>query len=245
MTSVNGMLARCNLSRHGESHMCVVAESGWIDMDFPAEVAKELPRDEVDAMTPTLVDALGLPSEEAVVFVGRNRLDLVVEVSRGAFDVMKPDFARLCSYGKRAVCVTSPGNEDERWAVSLHVAARALVSFRWGRCYPCYVRSADFVSRLFAPAVGIDEDPVTGSAHCSLGPYWAAKLGKPAGATLEGCQVIRVEPDVRRALTLAIGADECSSWYRQGSTQRQPCSAPRPSGDNHDVVNPSSCMPGV
>jgi predicted PhzF superfamily epimerase YddE/YHI9 len=36
----------------------------------------------------------------------------------------------------------------------------------------------DFVSRFFAPGVGIDEDPVTGSAHCSLGPYWAAKLGK-------------------------------------------------------------------
>ena len=37
---------------------------------------------------------------------------------------------------------------------------------------------ADFVSRFFAPRFGIDEDPVTGSAHCALGPYWAAKLGK-------------------------------------------------------------------
>jgi PhzF family phenazine biosynthesis protein len=36
----------------------------------------------------------------------------------------------------------------------------------------------DFVSRYFAPSVGIDEDPVTGSAHCSLAPYWAARLGK-------------------------------------------------------------------
>jgi predicted PhzF superfamily epimerase YddE/YHI9 len=36
----------------------------------------------------------------------------------------------------------------------------------------------DFVSRFFAPAVGIDEDPVTGSSHCCLGPYWANKLGK-------------------------------------------------------------------
>ncbi|MEN6472838.1 MAG: PhzF family phenazine biosynthesis protein [Syntrophaceae bacterium] len=36
----------------------------------------------------------------------------------------------------------------------------------------------DFVSRYFAPQVGIDEDPVTGSAHCTLGPYWRAKLGK-------------------------------------------------------------------
>jgi predicted PhzF superfamily epimerase YddE/YHI9 len=36
----------------------------------------------------------------------------------------------------------------------------------------------DFVSRFFAPAVGIPEDPVTGSAHCTLIPYWAEKLGK-------------------------------------------------------------------
>jgi predicted PhzF superfamily epimerase YddE/YHI9 len=36
----------------------------------------------------------------------------------------------------------------------------------------------DFVSRFFAPDHGIDEDPVTGSAHCFLGPYWAERLGK-------------------------------------------------------------------
>jgi predicted PhzF superfamily epimerase YddE/YHI9 len=35
----------------------------------------------------------------------------------------------------------------------------------------------DFVSRFFAPRVGIDEDPVTGSAHCMLAPFWAARLG--------------------------------------------------------------------
>ena len=36
----------------------------------------------------------------------------------------------------------------------------------------------DFVSRFFAPGSGIDEDPVTGSAHCCLGPFWASRLGK-------------------------------------------------------------------
>jgi predicted PhzF superfamily epimerase YddE/YHI9 len=46
----------------------------------------------------------------------------------------------------------------------------------------------DFVSRFFAPAKGIPEDPVTGSAHCTLIPYWAAKLGK---TTLEARQVSR------------------------------------------------------
>ena len=39
-------------------------------------------------------------------------------------------------------------------------------------------KEADFVSRFFAPRAGIEEDPVTGSAHCMLVPYWAAKLGK-------------------------------------------------------------------
>jgi predicted PhzF superfamily epimerase YddE/YHI9 len=54
----------------------------------------------------------------------------------------------------------------------------------------------DFVSRFFGPAVGVDEDPVTGSAHCALGPWWAARLGR---TTLTGFQasarggVVRVE----------------------------------------------------
>jgi predicted PhzF superfamily epimerase YddE/YHI9 len=39
-------------------------------------------------------------------------------------------------------------------------------------------KGLDFVSRFFAPAAGVDEDPVTGSAHCALAPYWAGKLGK-------------------------------------------------------------------
>jgi predicted PhzF superfamily epimerase YddE/YHI9 len=36
----------------------------------------------------------------------------------------------------------------------------------------------DFISRFFAPAAGVDEDPVTGSAHCCLAPFWASRLGK-------------------------------------------------------------------
>ncbi|KZZ80039.1 hypothetical protein A3766_24665 [Oleiphilus sp. HI0132] len=44
----------------------------------------------------------------------------------------------------------------------------------------------DFVSRFFAPKIGIPEDPVTGAAHCKLAPYWAGKLGK---STLSAKQV--------------------------------------------------------
>jgi predicted PhzF superfamily epimerase YddE/YHI9 len=46
----------------------------------------------------------------------------------------------------------------------------------------------DFVSRYFAPHVGIDEDPVTGSAHCVLVPFWARRLGRPS---LTGRQISR------------------------------------------------------
>lgn len=61
---------------------------------------------------------------------------------------LKPDFRAIAGLGVHAVIVTAPGNRS------------------------------DFVSRFFAPAVGIDEDPVTGSAHCTLTPYWAERLGK-------------------------------------------------------------------
>ena len=52
----------------------------------------------------------------------------------------------------------------------------------------------DFVSRFFAPLVGIDEDPVTGSAHCTLAPYWAKRLGK---SELTARQISKRGGDVR------------------------------------------------
>ncbi|HVB06038.1 MAG TPA: PhzF family phenazine biosynthesis protein [Acidimicrobiales bacterium] len=63
---------------------------------------------------------------------------------------LAPDLAALRALPTRGVLVTSAGGPD----------------------------GCDFVSRYFAPAVGVDEDPVTGSAHCTLGPYWAARLGR-------------------------------------------------------------------
>ena len=58
----------------------------------------------------------------------------------------------------------------------------------------------DFVSRVFCPRIGIDEDPVTGTAHCSLGPYWKAKMGKDDFTALQasprgGVVVVRVRGD--------------------------------------------------
>lgn len=66
---------------------------------------------------------------------------------------LTPDFRRVLALPTEGVIVTAPGEDG-----------------------------VDFVSRYFTPHHGIDEDPVTGSAHCTLGPYWAARLGKPAMA---------------------------------------------------------------
>ncbi len=73
---------------------------------------------------------------------------LVVLESEAAVRGCKPDFSALEKIESRGVIITAPGDES------------------------------DFVSRFFAPRVGIPEDPVTGSAHCVLTPYWAERLGK-------------------------------------------------------------------
>jgi PhzF family phenazine biosynthesis protein len=95
-------------------------------------------------------DLLAALGAQAVA-VGRNAYDYLVEL-RTADEVrkLKPDFGRLAMVPVRGTIVTAQ-SDDPRY---------------------------DFVSRFFAPAVGVPEDPVTGSAHCCLGPYWAAKLGK-------------------------------------------------------------------
>lgn len=82
---------------------------------------------------------------------GRNRMDYLVEVSdEAAVRGLQPDFAALARLSCRGMIVTSRADSKEY----------------------------DFVSRFFAPGAGIPEDPVTGSAHCCLGPYWGKKLGK-------------------------------------------------------------------
>lgn len=75
---------------------------------------------------------------------------MAVYGSQAEVEALKPDFAALSGLDAFAVIVTAPGD------------------------------TCDFVSRFFAPAVGIPEDPVTGSAHCTLVPYWSERLGKTA-----------------------------------------------------------------
>jgi PhzF family phenazine biosynthesis protein len=84
-------------------------------------------------------------------YVGKNRFDYLVEVeSENVLRGMSPDFFRLGQIEVSGVIVTSRSES------------------------PQY----DFVSRFFAPWAGINEDPVTGSAHCCLGPFWQKRLGK-------------------------------------------------------------------
>jgi len=84
-------------------------------------------------------------------YVGKNRMDYIVEVdSEKVLRSLTPDLELVKHLNARGVIVT------------------------------CRSESADFdfMSRFFAPAYGVNEDPVTGSAHCCLGPYWKRKLGK-------------------------------------------------------------------
>ena len=92
---------------------------------------------------------------------GRSRFDaLVVVDSAQRVRALEPDFAELARVPVRGVIVTGP-SDDARF---------------------------DFVSRFFGPAVGIDEDPVTGSAHCCLAPYWGDRLGKSGMTAFQSSQ---------------------------------------------------------
>jgi PhzF family phenazine biosynthesis protein len=102
-------------------------------------------------------------------FVGRTRFDYFIEVdTAAAVRQLRPDFRRLREVEARGTIVTARSDD------------------------PAF----DFVSRFFCPGAGINEDPVTGSAHCSLAPFWAERLGRTA---LTGYQasarggVVRVE----------------------------------------------------
>ena len=89
---------------------------------------------------------------------------LAVYDSEEAVLAIRPDMAMLAALDLRGVIATAPG------------------------------RKVDFVSRFFAPKFGIPEDPVTGSAHCSLTPYWSARLGK---LVLNARQVSRRGGDIQ------------------------------------------------
>jgi PhzF family phenazine biosynthesis protein len=85
------------------------------------------------------------------LYAGKNEFDYLLQLeSETAVRNLKPDFALMRAIPGRGVIATASADSHE----------------------------FDFVSRFFGPAVGVDEDPVTGSAHCCLGPFWGRRLAK-------------------------------------------------------------------
>ena len=117
-------------------------------------------------------------------YVGRSRFDYVIELENAAaVRNLTPDFQALAKVDARGVMVTSR-SDDDRY---------------------------DFISRFFAPGLNIPEDPVTGSAHCCLTPFWSERLGKTEmtayqASTRGGEVVVRLLDDrvhlLGRALTV-------------------------------------------
>jgi len=107
------------------------------------------PAKPVESATPP--EGLGRALGAEMKYVGRSQFDYLIELdSEETVRELRPDFTLLRTLPVRGTIVTS----------------RAATE------------GFDFVSRFFAPGSGVDEDPVTGSAHCSLGPFWSPRLGK-------------------------------------------------------------------
>ena len=108
-----------------------------------------------------------------ISYCGINGMDYLVEVAdENTVRHLKPNFSGLAKLKVRGIIATSSSQ----------------------------TAGYDFVSRFFAPAAGVDEDPVTGSAHCALGPYWKSKTGKSEmigyQASLRGGEVgVRMDGD--------------------------------------------------
>ena len=125
----------------------------------------------------TLARALGTTE---IYGVSRARFDLLVELgSAGDVRSLRPDLQALAALEARGVIVTAPGDRD----------------------------GIDCVSRFFAPNVGVDEDPVTGSAHSALAPFWSERLGR----------------------TTLVGEQASPAWRRRAhAPRRRPSRARRP-----------------
>ena len=110
------------------------------------------------------------------VFIGRNRFDILVVIdSPNELRELSPDHALLRKVEARGVMVTSPPD----------------------------LEGYDFLSRFYAPRSGIDEGPVTGSAHCCLGPYWSTRLGKVELKAFQASPrggILRVRPEKNRVI---------------------------------------------
>jgi len=131
--------------------LAVERDGRRLRMDLPAQ-----PREPVDAglVPDALVAALGTTDAPPVEVLGGTTW-MVVLAGAAQVRALRPDIAAIAALDTPYVIVTAATDRDGGPDADV-----------------------DFVSRYFAPGAGIDEDPVTGSAHCCLGPYWSGRLGK-------------------------------------------------------------------
>jgi PhzF family phenazine biosynthesis protein len=185
-------LALCGHGTLASAHVLFERGAPGTDIRFQTRSAGELVATRRDGLVE--LDFPAVPTQPAqaprelsaalgadVVNVERGQYDYLVEVtSADEVSWLAPDFVLLRQVETRGVIVTARVSNAD----------------------------ADFVSRFFAPRVGFDEDSVTGSAHCALGPYWSARLGKQR---MTGIQVSArrgvVHVDVSRAGRVTLGGN--------------------------------------
>lgn len=161
--------------------LCCVQEACGITLDFPATPPVAI---EDSTVIQTLAASLGLAEREGAELprVWKSRFDLMVILDdERQVRELQPNMAAVAELDARGVIVTAEADMD----------------------------GVDFVSRFFAPQVGVSEDPVTGSAHCCLAPYWAQRLGRPRlvgyQASVRGGRVgVAVEGDRVRLTGAAV-----------------------------------------
>eukprot|EP01117_Protostelium_nocturnum_P009735 TRINITY_DN3480_c0_g2_i1.p1 TRINITY_DN3480_c0_g2~~TRINITY_DN3480_c0_g2_i1.p1 ORF type:complete len:334 (+),score=121.08 TRINITY_DN3480_c0_g2_i1:85-1086(+) len=137
-------------------------EEPRLQMNFPQGFPKKITLEE--SVVGELMEALFIEKRESILEVHHceKTRKLVVEVTNShVVKKLKPNFTKLMQVGF----------PDSTVVKGVIVTTRASIAEPGEEAF-------DFVSRYFAPWVGIDEDPVTGSAHCVLTPYWSVKLGK-------------------------------------------------------------------
>ncbi|MGW1677651.1 PhzF family phenazine biosynthesis protein [Saccharopolyspora sp. NPDC002376] len=136
-------------------------------------IEMDFPVDRAEPVEPPETLAAGLPGVTVVETAQASTKVLVRAESAAEVRAVRPDFAALATVPSRGVIVTAPGDRP----------------------------GVDFVSRVFSPQVGIQEDPVTGSAHCTLATWWADELNRaPQDTTFVGEQASVRGGIVRMAL---------------------------------------------
>ncbi|CAB9504167.1 Phenazine biosynthesis-like domain-containing protein [Seminavis robusta] len=158
-----------------------------IAMKFPAKEPKEITEEaDVEAVQKILWEAFKVPSD-VILFIGLSDIgDVFVELTPDAFDAIGYDniqynaFLQWDGYTRGVVvcCEARPPSRTTEKATDLDETASVATSTSLTTAEGDAVESLDFFSRFFGPKAGINEDPATGSAHCSLGPYFSKKLGK-------------------------------------------------------------------